>query len=188
MRTIHLLAPLAMAALLTLPACKKPVTGADAGSGSAVAVKSDKSLTELIGNDSRFKTFNADLKSTGLNGVFSGKGDYTLLAPTETAFAALGEKGAELKAPDQKAVLAAVLRSHVVPGTLTTADIDKAIDANGGKAISMRTMGKGSVKFARSGSQLTVTADDGSSAKLAAAGLSAKNGTVLPIDAVLKKL
>ena len=70
---------------------------------------------------------------------------------------------------------------------LTTADIGKAIDANGGKPITMRTMGTGTVSFARNGSDLAVTADDGSSAKLSGAGMAASNGAVLPIDAVLKK-
>ena len=84
-------------------------------------------------------------------------------------------------------MLAAVLRGHVLPGMLTTGDIAKAIDANGGKAVSMRTMGTGTVNFARNGPDLTVTADDGSSAKLSGAGMSASNGAVLPIDAVLKK-
>lgn len=182
MRIAHLLAA---AALLALSACSKPAASNDPA--STAATKSDKSLTEVIGGDSQFKTLAAGLKSTGLDGVFSGKGDYTLLAPTETAFTALGDKAAGLTAPDQQAMLAAVLRGHVLPGMLTTGDIAKAIDANGGKAVSMRTMGTGTVNFARNGPDLTVTADDGSSAKLSGAGMSASNGAVLPIDAVLKK-
>lgn len=182
----HIIHLLAAGALLALPACSKPAATSDAT--ATEAVKSDKSLGDMIGGDGQFKTLAASLKSTGLEGVFTGKGDYTLLAPTDAAFTALGDKAAELTAPDQMAALAAVLRSHVVPGMLTTADIGKAIDANGGKPISMRTMGTGSVSFARSGSGLTVTADDGSAAKLSGEGMSASNGTVLPIDAVLKKL
>ena len=182
MRFAHLFAA---AALLALPACSKPAATGEAA--STEMAKSDKSLGDVIGGDGQFKTLAASLKSTGLDGVFTGKGDYTVLAPTEAAFTALGDKAAELTAPDQNAALAAVLRSHVVPGMLTTSDIGKAIDANGGKPISMRTMGTGSVKFARSGADLTVTADDGATAKLSGAGMSASNGAVLPIDAVLKK-
>ena len=176
----------AAAALLALPGCSKPV--ADTGADTAAMAQSGKSLTDSIGADNQFKTLAAGFKATGLDGVFSGKGDYTVLAPTESAFAALGEQASALTAPEQQAMLAAVLRSHIIPGMLTTADIAKAIEANGGKPISMRTMGTGSVSFARKGSDLTVTADDGSAAKLSGAGMAASNGEVLPIDAVLKKL
>ena len=180
--TIHLLAA---GALLALPACSKPAATSD--STATEAVKSEKSLGDVIGGEGRLKTLAASLKSTGLDGVFTGKGDYTVLAPTDAAFTGLGDKAAELTAPDQKAALAAVLRSHVVPGMLTTADIGKAIDANAGKPISMRTMGSGSVSFTRSGAGFTVSADDGATAKLSGEGISASNGAVLPIDAVLKK-
>ena len=182
----HIVHLLAAAAVLALPACSKP--GATSDAVATEAVKSDKSLGDVIGGDGQFKTLASALKSTGLDGVFTGKGDYTVLAPTDAAFTALGDKAADLTAPDQKAALAAVLRSHVIPGMLTTSDIRKAIDANGGKPISMRTMGTVSVKFARSGSGLTVTADDGATAKLSGEGMSASNGAVLPLDAVLKKL
>lgn len=177
---------LAAAAILTLPACSKGNDGAAAT--STEAVKADKTLGATLGDDGRFKTLAADLKATGLDGVFTGKGDYTVLAPTEDAFKALGDKAAALSGPEHQAVLAAVLRSHIVPGMLTTDDIGKAIDANKGQPITMRTMGTGSVKFARIGSDYTVTGADGATAKLTGPGVSASNGAVLPIDAVLKKL
>lgn len=177
---------LVAAALLALPGCSRPAAQAEAG--GAALTKSDKSLADMIAGDAQFKTLAGGLKSTGLDGVFAGEGDYTVLAPTETAFGALGDKAAGLTAPDQQALLAAVLRAHIIPGMLATADIGKAIDANGGKPISMRTMGTGSVSFARAGAAYSVTADDGSSAKLSGPGMIANNGAVLPISAVLKKL
>ena len=177
---------LVAAALLALPGCSKPAAQADPG--GAALTKSDKSVAETISGDAQFKTLAGGLKSTGLDGVFAGKGDYTVLAPTEAAFGALGDKAAGLTAPDRQAMLAAVLRAHIIPGMLTTADIGQAIDANGGKPISMRTMGTGSVSFGRAGADYSVTADDGSSAKLSGPGMIANNGAVLPISAVLKKL
>lgn len=184
MRTAPLV--IVAATLLALPGCAKPADTAAAD--STAQVKSDKSLASTIADDAQFKTLAAGLKSTGIDGVFSGKGDYTVLAPTETAFTALGDRAAALTAPDQQAALGAVLRSHIIPGMLTTADIGKAIDANDGKPISMRTMGTGSVRFARTGSELSVTDDAGTTAKLNGAGIAASNGEVLPIDRVLKKL
>ena len=172
------------AALLAGSACSKPADKTD----PAAMGKSDSSLEATIAGDAQFKTLAAGLKSTGLDGVFSGKGNYTVLAPTESAFSAIGDKTGGLTATEQTPVLAAVLRGHIIPGTLTTGDIGKAIDANEGKPISMRTMGTGSVSFARNGTDLNVTADDGSTAKLNGAGMTASNGEVLPISAVLKKL
>lgn len=182
MRIISLLAA---ATLLALPGCSKPAT--DAAGTAPAAAQSDQSIADAVVNDGQFKTLAAGLKSTGLDGVFAGKGGYTLLAPTDAAFSALGDKGAALTAPDQQALLAAVLRGHVMPGAITLEDLGKAIDANGGKPVKMRTMGSGSVSFARQGAEMTVTADDGSTAKLSGGGLVATNGEVLPINGVLKK-
>ncbi len=128
------------------------------------------------------------LTATGMDGVFSGKGDYTVLAPSDAAFNGLGDKAAALTAPEQKAALAAILRDHVIPGTLTATDIGKAIDAASGKAVTMRTVGTGSVTFTRDGSAIAVASADGAKARITGDGSVGSNGAILPTDGILKKI
>lgn len=176
----------AAAAVLALSGCSKPAP--DGASVTAGGGRSEQTIADALANDGQFKTLAASLKSTGLDGVFNGKGGYTLLAPTDAAFSALGDKAAGLTAPDHQALLAAVLRGHVMPGAVSLEDIGKAIDTNGGKPVTMRTMGNGSVRFSRHGPTMTVTAEDGSVANLSGGGMIVSNGVLLPINGVLKKL
>ncbi len=175
----------ALALLFALPAC-----GQDASTpGETAATKpGDKALSAVIADNGELKTFSGALASTGISAVFDGKASYTVFAPTDGAFAALGEKGKALGTPEQKPALAAVLRDHIVPGTLTPEDIGKAIDAGGGKPVKMRTVGEGTLSFARDGETITVTAADGSTAKIEGAAIAASNGVALPISGVLKKV
>lgn len=175
----------ALALLLALPAC-----GQDAStSEQAAATKPDgKALTAAIADAGQLKTLSGALASTGISAVFDGQASYTVLAPTDGAFAALGDKGKALNEPEQKPALAAVLRDHIVPGTLTAEDIGKAIDAGGGKPVTMRTVGEGTLSFAKDGDAITVTASDGSTAKIDGAAIAASNGVALPISGVLKKV
>ena len=172
------------ASVLTLSACGKE-TKPPAATAEAAR---ETSLGLAIGETPELAMLAKALTATGLAAMFDGKGTYTVLAPTDGAFAALGDKGKALMEPEQKAALAAVLRDHVLPGALTAEDIGKAIDAGGGKPVKMRTLGNGSVAFSRDGTKLRVTAADGASAELTGSTLSGTNGGALTIDKVLKKV
>jgi uncharacterized surface protein with fasciclin (FAS1) repeats len=128
------------------------------------------------------------LKGTGLNSVFDGAAPYTLLAPEDDAFGALGETGKMLIAPENGAAMAQVLRAHVLPGYMTVADIDAAMTKAKGKPVKITTMAGGEVTFTRTGDALTVTAADGSTAKVSGKEVAASNGVAIPVDAVLKKV
>ena len=57
-----------------------------------------------------------------------------------------------------------------------------------GKPVKMTTMAGEEVTFARGGDGVTVTAADGSVAKVAGKEVAASNGVAIPIDGVLKKV
>ncbi|MGH6786241.1 MAG: fasciclin domain-containing protein [Novosphingobium sp.] len=175
----------ALALLLALSACGQDAAAPDQADA---AKPGDKALAAAIADSGELKTLSGALASTGLAAVFDGKASYTVLAPTDGAFAALGDKGKALGEPEQKPALAAVLRDHIVPGTLTPEDIAKAIEASGGKPVKMRTVGEGTVSFAKDGEAITVTAADGSTARIEGAAIAANNGVALPISGVLKKV
>ena len=84
--------------------------------------------------------------------------------------------------------MAEVLKAHILPGYVTVADIDKAIKAKQGQPVKMTTMDGAEITFARNGEDLTVTAADGSTAKVDGAQLAASNGVAIPVDAVLKQV
>lgn len=179
------MACLSAALLVPLAACGD---AAEEASTATAAKPSDGTLAAAVSDAPGLTTIAAALKSTGLANVFDGTAPYTLLAPDDDAFGALGEAGKTLQSPENGAAMAEILRDHILPGYLTVADIDAALTAANGKPVKMKTMGGKEVSFAREGETLTVSTPDGARAKVAGAGLSASNGVVIPLDAVLRKL
>ena len=173
-------------ALLPLAACNK---AADSAAPAATTAQgSAATLTSAIGGAPGLTTVAAALKGTGLATVFDGTAPYTLLAPDDDAFGKLGASAAMLKAPENGAAMAAVLKAHVLPGYVTVADINAALKAAQGKPVRMKTMAGDEVTFALKGEALTATAADGSTAKVSGSALIASNGVAIPIDTVLKKV
>jgi uncharacterized surface protein with fasciclin (FAS1) repeats len=179
-------AAIAAASLLALAACSQSSDTADK-QGSPAAAPSGKTLADAISDTDDLSTVSGALRETGLAQVFDGAGSYTMLAPTDAAFAKLGDAAKSLGQADNKAEMAAILRDHIVPGYLTPDDIKAAIDAQHGSA-KVATMGDHKLTFTRSGDGLVVTGDDGSRGTIAGEAIKAGNGVAIPVDGVLKKL
>ena len=176
---------LAALALIPLAGCDQ---ARDKTAETATAEPGAATLTAAIGGAAGMSTVAAALKSTGLAPVFDGTAPYTVLVPDDDAFGALGETASSLKAPENGAAMAAVIKAHVLPGYLTVADIGAALNKAQGKPVRMTTMAGTEVSFTRSGETLAVTAADGSTAKVAGREVTAGNGVAIPVDAVLKKI
>ena len=180
----HRALAVAAAALVALGGCSNG-TG---NTAQAVATEpSDHTLAEAISSDGDLSTLAGALRDSGLSQIFDGAGSYTILAPTNEAFAKLGDAGKALTQQGDGAAMAAMLRGHIVPGYLTPTDIGSAIDAHGGQA-KIESMGNGELKFTREGDAIKVTAGDGSSAMISGAAVEASNGVAIPLDSVLKNL
>ena len=184
MRRTFILTFAAMA-LVQLSGCDKP---ADKAAATAASEPGAATLTAAIGGAAGMSTVAAALKSTGLSTVFDGTASYTVLVPQDDAFGALGDAAARLKAPENGAAMAAVIKAHVLPGYMTVADIGTALTKAQGKPVRITTMAGNEVTFTRSGETLNVTAADGSTAKVSGQELTAGNGVAIPVDAVLKKI
>jgi uncharacterized surface protein with fasciclin (FAS1) repeats len=180
------LAIAAAAALLPLGACSKEPDKAQSEK-SATPEPSGDTLAEAMSKQDDLSTLSGALRDTGLSQVFDNAGSYTIFAPTNGAFDKLGEVGKGLRQTDQRAVLAAVLRDHIVPGYLTPDDIGTAIDAQGGR-VKVQTMGNHKLTFTRDGDAYRVAGEDGSTATIAGDAVTASNGVAIPLDGVLKKL
>ena len=172
--SLMLSASLALA--IPLAACSD---SEEAATGETV---SNDTLASELANTGTLSTVSAALNETGLAQVFDGTASYTLLAPTDTAFEALAGMG--LDKPENRALLAEVLRDHVLPGAFSEADIADAIESTGGP-VEMTTMGGKTVTFAMEGETLTVTSEGGASAAVGTQPVLASNGAAMPIDTVL---
>jgi uncharacterized surface protein with fasciclin (FAS1) repeats len=170
------------AAVLALQGCSSETAD------SEPAEVSNETLATMVAADDGLSTVSGVLGDAGLAQVFDGVAAYTLFAPQDAAFDALDEAGDDLRTPEQRAAMVAILRDHIVPGYLTPEDIRNAIEQADDGSVEMRTMGDHTLTFTRSNDTITVTSEDGASAEFAGEALRASNGVAIPLDGVLREV
>ena len=178
-RTWRSLALFTLPASLALAACSS-----EPGEAPATEATDRDTVAQAIASAGNLSTLSGALTDAQLAGVLDGSGSYTIFAPTDEAFAALGESGQLLLEVEQRPLLVGLMREHIVPGHITPDAIRQAIDAEGGP-VTMTTMGGGSLTFSREGDAISVSRDGTNSATFASEGTEAGNGVVIPIDAAL---
>lgn len=171
---------LLLALAAAVPACSQ-----DPQADSSQEAVGNETLAAAMADNDNVASMSKAMQETGLAQVFDGSAAYTVLAPSNDALTALEEEQG-MTDEEHRALLAAVLREHVLPGALTPADIENAIEVQDG-AVSIQTMGDGIMRFAMDGDRLTVTDEDGDSATVSGEPILASNGVVIPIDNVLKQ-
>ena len=149
------------------------------------AMYPSKNIVQNASNSKDHTTLVAAVKAAGLVDTLSGSGPFTVFAPTNEAFAALPAGTVDnLLKPENKATLTKILTYHVVAGKMTSADLEKAVMAGGGKAV-LKTVEGDSITVAKSGNAWTVTDDKGNVASIAIADVMQSNGVIFVIDKVL---
>lgn len=134
-----------------------------------------KDIVDIASGDERFTTLTAALNEAGLVEVLKGQGPFTVFAPTNDAFAKLPAGTLEdLLKPENKEMLADLLRYHVYPGKVLAADAQKL----NGKEITMANGDKAKVELKDGALYI-----DG--AKVIATDIIAKNGVIHVIDTVM---
>jgi len=118
-----------------------------------------------------FSTLVAAITAAGLGDALSGEGPFTVFAPTNAAFEALPAGLLDkLLLPENKEVLAQILKYHVVAGKVMAADV---------AAGDITTL---------EGSTFTIATEGGvkvNTANVTATDVPASNGVIHVIDAVL---
>lgn len=175
----------ALAALAAVALALQGCSGDDAAEDETPEV-STSTLAALIMEADGLSTVAGVIGEAGLAQVFDGAASYTLLAPQDSAFEALGEAGEELRSAEERPAMIAVLRDHIVPGYLTPQDIANAVEADDDGTVEMRTMGGHVVTFTGEGEAITVTAEDGATARFTGEALRGSNGVAIPLDGVLR--
>jgi len=103
-------------------------------SGKVVAVSTgvqgSQTVVEIAAGNKDFSTLVAAVKAAGLVETLSGKGPFTVFAPSNAAFAKLPKGTVEsLLKPENKDQLISILTYHVVPGKVMAADVVKVDEA-----------------------------------------------------------
>ncbi|WP_204353208.1 fasciclin domain-containing protein [Pedobacter yulinensis] len=144
-----------------------------------------KDIVDNAVNSKDHTTLVAAVKAAGLVDVLKGAGPFTVLAPTNAAFAKLpaGTVTSLLK-PEMKDMLTKVLTYHVVAGKMGSKEIAKAIKAGGGKA-ELATVQGGKLWAWMEGKNLMIKDEKGGTATVTIADVFQKNGVIHVIDTVL---
>lgn len=149
------------------------------------AMYPSKNIVENAVNSADHTTLVAAVKAAGLVDTLSGPGPFTVFAPTNAAFAKLPAGAVDgLLKPEMKPMLQKALTYHVVAGRMTAADIGKAIQAGGGKAM-LTTVAGGSLTATMSGSTLVLTDATGAKANVTIGDVMQSNGVIHVVDTVL---
>lgn len=132
----------------------------------------DEALIDVIEADGRFTILAEALRATRLDEDLSG-GGYTLFAPTDEAFAALGQEAqTALMDPANRSALRRLLRYHAAADARTAAQIEGA---------ALRTLSGQTLRVERSGERLLV----GDTAVVTQADTQAGGSVLHAVDAVL---
>lgn len=167
-----------------------PEAAAQHNDKKAEAVKAsyttaDKNVVEVAMGSDQHTTLVAAIKAAELVSALQSEGPFTVFAPTNAAFDKLPDGTlSTLLQPENKEMLTNILTYHVVPASLDSKAVVKAIEAGNGKA-EVKTL---------SGDTLTATLKDGSvylmdengnMSKVTAVDIEASNGVIHVINTVV---
>jgi uncharacterized surface protein with fasciclin (FAS1) repeats len=146
---------------------------------------STKNIVQNAVNSKDHTTLVAAVKAAGLVDTLSGKGPFTVFAPTNEAFAKLPAGTVEtLVKPENKATLTKILTYHVVPGRITAGQIASMAARNHGTAT-LKTVEGEPLKFMKNGASWWVIDAKGGKARITIPNVMQSNGVIHVIDAVL---
>jgi uncharacterized surface protein with fasciclin (FAS1) repeats len=144
-----------------------------------------KNIIQNAVNSKDHTTLVAAVKAADLVDTLSGKGPFTVFAPTNDAFAKLpaGTVDTLLK-PENKGQLTQVLTYHVVPGRITAKDLVAMAKKGGGKAM-LKTVEGEELTVEVKGDEIWVWDAKGDTAKITIKNVMQSNGVIHVIDTVL---
>jgi uncharacterized surface protein with fasciclin (FAS1) repeats len=130
-------------------------------------------------------TLVAAVQAAGLVDTLKGEGPFTVLAPTNEAFAALPEGTVDnLLKPENKDMLVKILTCHVIGAKALSTDIAKMAMDDGG-THEVTTVGGCKLWLKADGGKVTITDEAGGVANVTIADVIQSNGVIHVIDKVL---
>jgi uncharacterized surface protein with fasciclin (FAS1) repeats len=144
-----------------------------------------KNIIQNAVNSKDHTTLVAAVKAAGLVDTLSGKGPFTVFAPTNAAFAKLPQGTVEtLLKPENKDQLTKILTCHVVSANAMASAIKKMIADDGG-AHPVKTVGGCTFTAKLKGDKIVIEDGKGNVATVTIANVAQSNGVIHVIDAVL---
>ena len=149
------------------------------------AMYDTKNIIENAVNSADHTTLVAAVTAAGLVETLSGPGPFTVLAPTNEAFAKLPAGTVEnLLKPENKDMLVKILTCHVVAANAMAADIMGMVEADGGKHV-VKTVGGCEFTLSTTDGKVKIEDGMGNMATVTIADVKQSNGVIHVIDTVL---
>ncbi|MEZ5751355.1 MAG: fasciclin domain-containing protein [Paracoccaceae bacterium] len=171
-------AVLAAATLQAGAALANPMVG-------GAAMYETRNIVENAVNSADHTTLVAAVQAAGLVDTLASEGPFTVLAPTNAAFAALPAGTVEsLLEPANLETLRTILTCHVVGANALSTDIRGLIEAGGGSA-SIETLGGCTFTATYADGMIMIEDGQGRNATVTIADVMQSNGVIHVIDSVL---
>ena len=169
---------LALVATSSLFAAENPMVG-------GAAMYENKNIVENAANSKDHTTLVAAVKAAGLVETLSGKGPFTVFAPTNAAFDKLPAGTVDtLVKPESKKTLTSILTYHVVAGKVTASELVALIKKEDGKAT-LKTVNGEKLTASLDDKDVILTDAKGGKSKVTIADVMQSNGVIHVIDTVL---
>lgn len=128
--------------VINITACKK-LTSYDYPSATGTPY-------EIISNDGNFSTFKSAVDKAGLADMLNGKDEYTIFAPTNSAFINAGYTAAVLQAM-LSADVAVLVKNHIVSGKIDVNTLSTSQNATAVSGFSLNLQKIGNLKYVNGG-------------------------------------
>ena len=148
---------------------------------AGTAMLPSESILTNVSKSPEHATFVSEVKAAGLSDALNGAGTYTVFAPTDAAYAALGKDkaAAVMKSPQKNA------RYLVVKGNYDSTRLLQLINEQGGR-VKLRTLEGGTIVASLNGpTNILLMDENGTMADIAIYDIHQKNGVMQVIDRVL---
>ena len=137
-----------------------------------------KNIIQNAVNSKDHTTLVAAVKAAGLVDTLSGKGPFTVFAPTNAAFGKLPAGTVDtLVKPENKATLTKILTYHVVPGKLAAADLKDG--------MKLKTAEGEQLTVKKDGSKVWIIDAKGGQSMVTISNVNQSNGVIHVVDTVL---
>ena len=149
------------------------------------AMYDTKNIIENAVNSADHTTLVAAVTAAGLVETLSGAGPFTVLAPTNDAFAKLPAGTVEnLLKPENKDMLVKILTCHVIAANAMASDIMGMVETDGGSHV-VKTVGGCEFTLSTMDGKVMIKDGMGNMATVTVADVIQSNGIIHVIDTVL---
>ncbi len=179
---------LAAAALAMVSACSSDLNEEEQAIYDARIAEENKKPTNLaavVRDQPELATASMLLALSGIAAELKDDGPFTSFTASNDAFNKLDpDKLNGLTAPENKTELAGIAKHSLVDGSMTSADIAKAI-ADGGGTASITTLQGSVIKVSMDGDKIVLEDSAGNKATVVKADIESSNGVLHIVDTVL---